>query len=184
MAATLLAASSSISKRQAELPRSSRGAARARKRGGRWETAVPGGPKHRGRFQGKRTEPSARPCCWHKAIQSLWTVSRAFRKISRVDNERETLIKEENFLILSTPDCSFTVTSNWPDYRLMKTTVWIFSLSLARPGTEHTEQDLGFHMGPWFTQKAIFLLFKILNIVLLGWISSFLWLSPSSSREH
>lgn len=61
----------------------------------------------------------ARLCCWHKAIKSLCIVCKAFRKISRLANERESLIKGENLLIFSTPGCSFTVTLNWPNYRLL-----------------------------------------------------------------
>lgn len=80
----------------------------------------------------------------------------------------------------STPGCGFTVTLNWPNYRLLMT----FLSLLARAGTERIEQDLGFHTGLWFTQKkVIFLLFKILSTLVLGWISSFLSVTWHSSSK-
>lgn len=75
-----------------------------------------------------------KPCCWHKTIHRLRIVCKAFRKISRLGNERETLIKE-NLLIFSSPGCSFSVALSWPNYWLLRkrmgNKVWIFSSSFA-----------------------------------------------------
>lgn len=75
----------------------------------------------------------ARPCCWHRATESLCTLCKACGKTNRLGNKTETLIKE-NLLILSSPGCSFAVALNWPNYSLVLKSIgikaWIFSSSL------------------------------------------------------
>lgn len=137
-----------------------------------------------GRDRDRRWSPQcvfatqARPCCWHRAIESLCILCKACGETSRPGNKRETLIKE-NLLILSSPGCRFTVALSWPNYSLLLKSIenkaWIFSSSLVLvlELVLHTLRRIQCFTGLRFNWN---LFFPVLSLVkfLVGCVSSHL----------